>query len=308
MKHLAPIVIFAYRRPDHLRRTLTSLIRCHGFYESPVIVYFDGPRNNGEKESIAAVRELAICMLGEGAEYHFSDINNGLSRSVITGVTDVVDRFGRAIVIEDDLELSRDFLSFMNSALDRYVDEQRVFQISGYNFDIPNVNGKESAFFFPFTASWGWATWKRAWDQFDPLASGWEVILSDRYLRHSFNLDGVYDYSTMLVRQMKGQVDSWAVRWYWTVFKANGLVLFPSHTLVDNKGYDGSGTHGRGLLRKFSDIEKISSISEVNFPNSVNVCQQSYDLVKKAIRRQNGKWLGALVDRLRWLKVVSFDT
>ena len=308
MKDLAPVVVFAYRRPDHLRRTLASLMRCDGFSESPVIVYFDGPRNTAEEENIATVRELAVGMLGERAEYHFSEVNIGLSRSVIAGVKDVVDRFGRAVVIEDDLELSPDFLSFMNLALDKYAGEESVFQISGYIFEDLKAHGVQSAQFLPFTASWGWATWKRAWDRFDPIASGWETMLTDSHLRHRFNLDGAYDYATMLIRQMKGRVDSWAVRWYWTVFKANGLVLFPPATLVQNKGGDGSGTHGRGVLRGFSKFAKVSPSFEIALPDSVALSQEAYAYVKKAIWRQNGRWLGVLVDRLRRLRAVYLDT
>jgi hypothetical protein len=307
MKDLAPVVVFAYRRPDHLRRTLASLMRCDGFSKSPVIVYFDGPSDTVEIETVATVRELAVGMLGAAAEYHYSEVNIGLARSVIAGVKDVVDRFGRAIVVEDDLELSENFLSFMNSALDRYASEERVFQISGYIFDIPKANGVQSAQFLPFTASWGWATWKRAWDQFDPLASGWETMLTDRPLRHRFNLDGAYDYATMLSRQMKGQVDSWAVRWYWTVFKANGLVLFPPATLVHNKGGDGSGTHGKGVLRTFSVVTTNLQGSDIAMPSSVDLCQEAFTSVKKVIWRQNGRWLGALVDRLRWFMAVHLD-
>ena len=137
MSTLAPVVVFAYRRPDHLRNTLTSLMRCEGFEQSPVIVYCDGPRDIKETDSVMATRELARSMLGEHAEYHFSEVNLGLSRSVIAGVSDVVGRFGRAIVVEDDLELSPSFLTFMNQALDRYADDESVFQVSGYMFDVP---------------------------------------------------------------------------------------------------------------------------------------------------------------------------
>ena len=103
MRNLAPVVVFAYRRTDHLRNTLASLMRCEGFDQSPVIVYCDGPRDDSEVASVIATRELARTLLGEHAEYHFSEINQGLSRSVIAGVSETVGRFGRAIVVEDDL-------------------------------------------------------------------------------------------------------------------------------------------------------------------------------------------------------------
>ncbi|WP_310446590.1 glycosyltransferase family 2 protein [Thiobacillus sp.] len=304
MSALAPVVVFAYRRPDHLRNTLTSLMRCEGFEQSPVIVYCDGPRDIEETDSVIATRELARSMLGEHAEYHFSEVNLGLSRSVIAGVSDVIGRFGRAIVVEDDLELSTSFLTFMNQALDRYANDESIFQVSGYMFDVLELKAAPSALFLPFTVSWGWATWKRAWDQFDPQATGWEALRTNKVLRRRFNLDGTYDYATMLMRQMAGLRDSWAVRWYWTVFKANGLVVFPPVSLVSNTGFDGSGTHGRGLLRKFSKAKPALSSTDIDLPGPVFLDAGLYAQVKQALWWQNGGWIGKAVDKLRWWKTV----
>ncbi len=276
-------------------------MRCADFFLSPVIVYCDGPRNSDEKNAVIATREVAQSLLGAHAEYHFSEENIGLSRSVIAGVTDVVDRFGRAIVVEDDLQLSPTFLTFMNTALDRYVDDGAVFQVSGYMHDVSELTVESPGLFLPFTVSWGWATWKRAWDQFDPLAVGWENLRTDEKLRRRFNLDGAYDYATMLARQVAGLRDSWAIRWYWTVFKANGLVLFPPVSLVRNTGFDGSGTHGRGLLRRFSKMEAILSTCPIEFPDTVCLDARLFDKVKKALCRQNGGWVATIVDRIRRL-------
>lgn len=304
MSTFAPIVVFAYRRPDHLRNMLTSLMRCEGFEQSSVIVYCDGPRDIKETDSVMATRELARSMLGEYAEYHFSEVNLGLSRSVITGVSEVLERFGCAIVVEDDLELSPVFLTFMNQALGRYNDDESVFQVSGYMFDIPELKGTLSALFLPFTVSWGWATWKRAWDKFDPWATGWEALRADKGLRQRFNLDGTYDYATMLLRQMAGMRDSWAVRWYWSVFKENGLVLFPPVSLTHNIGFDGSGTHGRGVLRKFSKAKVDFVSAGFELPESVALDAELYAHVKQALWWQNGKWIGKAVDTLRWWKTI----
>lgn len=300
MSTLAPVVVFAYRRPDHLRRTLASLMCCEGFAESPIIVYCDGSRSANDTAAVISTRAVAQSMLGDRAKYHFSEENLGLARSVIAGVGDTVAMFGRAIVVEDDLELSPSFLTFMNRALDHYVNEHRVFQISGYMFDGKNRPTLPTALFLPFTTSWGWATWKRAWDQFDPLAKGWEVLESDKSLRRRFNLDGAYDYTSMLVRQMAGKIDSWAIRWYWTVFQANGLVLFPPTTLVRNTGFDGSGTHGRGLLRKWGQTNPTTlPPTNIHLPASIGVDAGLYADVKKVIQSENGGWLSKILQNLR---------
>jgi hypothetical protein len=302
MRTLSPIVVFAYRRPDHLRNMLISLMRCDGFNESPVIVYCDGPRDANDVDSVMATRELARTMLGEHAVYHFSDVNLGLDRSVIAGVTEVVDRHGRVIVVEDDLDLSPSFLTFMNHALDRYAYDERVFQISGYMFDVPELKNTTSALFLPFTSSWGWATWKRAWDQFDPLASGWEALRTEKTLRQHFNLDGACDYTTMLERAMtKSSQGPWDVRWYWTVFKAKGLVLFPPISLVSNTGFDGSGTHGRGSLRRFSQARPTLPATDFDLPLPALLDAGLFGNIEKALWRQNGGWIGSVVDFMRRL-------
>ncbi len=297
----APVVVFCYRRPTHLRNTLQSLMRCEGFVGSPVFVYCDGPRSKAERAAVEATRAVAREMLGEAAEYHFSETNRGLSASVIGGVSDVLARFDRAIVIEDDLLLSPGFLSYMNKSLALYANEEAVLQVSGYTFEAPALARSGTAVFLPFTTSWGWATWRRAWRHFDPAAKGWERLQTEPDLRRRFNLDGAYDYATMLERQMQGKRDSWAIRWYWNVFSMGGLVLFPPVTLVKNEGMDGSGTHGRGLLRRFRTDALSSQPSEPSFPARVVVDPVSVRQVISALKWQNGWWRTRCLDLLRRL-------
>lgn len=299
MTTLAPIVIFAYRRPDHLRNTLQSLMRCQGFGDSPVHVFCDGPKTVDETVVVEATRNLAHELLGANAEYHFEEQNQGLSRSIIGGVSQIVGRYGRVIVVEDDLELDPGFLTYMNRALDRYSGDDEVYQVSGYMFDLPDSGETTQAFFLPFTVSWGWATWERAWQQLDTEAGGWQKLKSDPALRRRFNINGAYDYATMLERQMQGLRDSWAIRWYWSVFKAQGLVLFPPVSFVSNFGFDGSGTHGSGLTRKFSQTRPASSNPDIELPGKVYFDEQRFTRVCRGIRQKHGGWIAAIVDLLR---------
>jgi len=299
MPNLAPIVVFAYRRPEHLQSTLNSLRACEGFGDSKVIVFGDGPKTESDREPVQATRRIARAVLGPHAEYHFRETNSGLAASIIGGVTEVTRRFGRAIVLEDDLQLSPNFLTYMNSALDKYSDKDNVYQISGQLFDTPEFIERDSALFLPFTTSWGWGTWQRAWMRFDALAEGWEQLKTDRAARKRFNLEGCYDYSTMLQRQMRGLLDSWAIRWYWSVFRNQGLVCFPPTSLVRNTGLDRSGTHGRGRLRSFRDQGNSRKIGLISLPDEIIVEEQNFKWVTKAIWRQNGGYLGAATDLLR---------
>lgn len=297
----APIIIFCYRRPDHLRKTLQSLIRCDGFDLSPIIVYSDGPKNSEQIKFVEQTREIVKFLLGDRAEYHFRKENIGLSRSVIEGVNNVISRFDRAIVIEDDLELAPEFLNYMNHALECFACDDRIWQVSGYMFDVPQFRTRTQGLFLPMIASWGWATWKRAWHKFDPLATGWEALESESLLRRRFNLYGAYDYATMLRKQMLGQIDSWAIRWYWTVFKANGLTVFPPITLVRNHGFDGSGSHGSGLLRNFTNTEREFPSFVPEMPEDFHEFPRLRKVVFDSISKANGGALGKCVDWIRRL-------
>jgi len=297
---MAPIALFIYRRPEHLRATIQSLIQCPEFDETAIVVFGDGPRRPADQAAVEQARAVARELLSERATFRFSDANLGLSRSIILGVTSMVARYGRVIVLEDDLELSPAFLTYMNAALDRYASDSRVMQVSGHMFDVPAFANRRDAMFLPLTSSWGWATWKRAWDDFDEQAQGWERLLTDPLLRRSFNLRDAYDYAAMLERQMKGVGDSWAVRWYWSVFKQGGLAVFPPAPMVQNTGMDRSGTHGRGVLRKFDRPTPLMTEAP-RLPVTALPSMADFDEVRQAIWRQNGGWIGSAVDRLRRL-------
>jgi hypothetical protein len=246
----------AFRRPAHLRATLQALLACPEFLDSEIHVYVDGPRNKSDVADVEATRQVAQELLGAHATYHFADHNRGLANSIIAAVSALVTSHGRVIVLEDDLLVAPHAIAYFNAALQRYENDSAVMQISGYMFDAVPWLDRTTALMLPFTTSWGWATWARAWELFDPRATGWEELAADRSLRKAFNQDGAYDFATMLERQMQGRRDSWAIRWCWSVFRANGLVLYPPQSLIRNTGFDGSGSHGRARLRLFGDVAR----------------------------------------------------
>ena len=293
MNQLAPIVLFMYRRPEHLSRTIESLMGCELFDESHLIVYADGAKGVDDRPEVEAARRVAKKLLGDRAEFYFSERNKGLANSVIEGVNDTLERFGKIIVIEDDLILASGFLRFMNEALSRYANNERIYQVSGYGYNL-GESSKGRPVFLPITSSWGWGTWKRAWEAFDPAAGGWEVLLEDPGVRRAFDLGGVYGYTAMLFRQITGKVDSWAIRWYWSVFQRGGLVLYPPRSLVDNLGFDGSGSHGRGTLKNFSTV--LDGQTSWEWPSSIEIDENVYQRVRLGIRKRNGGIVGRARD------------
>ena len=240
---VTPIALFVFKRTEHTLRTLQALAVNPQFYECPLYIFCDGARRETEAATVEATREVVRNFPHPNKFIVEREKNLGLAKSVIDGVTRLCTEYGRAVVMEDDLVVAPGFLGFMISALDRYRNEPDVMQVSGHQFAVDSFSENDPALFLPFVSSWGWATWDRAWKQFDANATGWECLLNNRKMRKQFDIGGAYPYSSMLFGQMQGKLDSWAIRWNWSVFKAQGRVVYPPVSYVENIGFDGSGTH-----------------------------------------------------------------
>jgi hypothetical protein len=237
----APIALFVYNRPEHTRRTVEALLKNAPASESDLFIFSDAAKSGQNGSDVQAVRAYIRSIAGFKSVTVIERAENlGLSKSIISGVTEIVSRFGRVIVLEDDLVTSPYFLEYMNRALDVYESDDRVASIHGYVYP---VEGLPETFFLRGADCWGWATWKRGWDLFEADGTKLLSALRERSLVSRFDFDGSYHFSTMLERQTKGETDSWAVRWYASAFLKDKLTLYPSRSLVDNIGQDASGTH-----------------------------------------------------------------
>lgn len=238
----APIVLFAYARPEHTRRTLEALAANVLADQSDLIVYSDAARSKRDAEAVSAVRELIRATSGFCSVTLIErELNFGLARNIIEGVSEVLRQHERLIVLEDDMVTSPYFLRYMNEALERFADEDRIVSIHGYVY--PVVGGLPEAFFLPGADCWGWATWRRGWDCFNPDGAQLLRELKQRKLERAFDYEGSYPYTKMLEAQVAGTNDSWAIRWYASAFLLGKLTLYPGRSLVHNIGNDATGTH-----------------------------------------------------------------
>lgn len=277
---LAPIAIFAFKRPDHLRSTLTALQANPEFANSPVHVFCDGPRTVAEKADVLAARKVVRAFAPQHAALIEREVNLGLDRSIISGVTELCDKYGRVIVIEDDLEVAPNFLAYMNAALNRYASEPEVMQISGYQFPV-SLPGPGSAIFLPYTTSWGWATWQRAWRHFDLAVPNLTMLRDNAALRRAFDLDGSYPYIKMLNRSLERPFPNWDIVFYANVFSMHGVVLHPRVSLVRNNGFDGSGTNCSASSGPAHQGISQIDVSHASFPDQVSVDVESFEAIKK---------------------------
>jgi hypothetical protein len=244
---LAPVVLFVFNRPDTTRQTLRALRANDLAAASRLFVFADGPKPDADSathEAIAAVREIVRreSWCGEVNLVERED-NLGLAASIIAGVTEIIERYDRVIVLEDDLLTAPGFLTFMNDGLRRYAAEPKVFGLTG--FKAPSKRPKAyNTFFLPVMSSWSWATWRDRWEtvSFDGPALLREV---ERQGSTSIlDLNG-YPFGAMLEQQVAGKINSWAIRFYASMFLQERWFMYPSWSLVRNIGFGGDATHTR---------------------------------------------------------------
>jgi len=295
VKEAAPIALFVYNRQYHTQRTVEALQQNELAKESDLIIFSDGPRLEVQAEKVDKVREYIRQIDGfKSVTIVERKANFGLARSIIDGVTMTVSKYGRIIVLEDDMVTSRFFLTYMNEALEKYATNERVVSIHGYVY--PVVQPLPEAFFLPGADCWGWATWSRGWACFNSDGQFLLDELKRRKLIGAFDYNGAYLYSKMLEGQIKGTNDSWAVRWYASTFLAGKLTLYPGRSLVHNIGNDNSGTHCGESYGLDSELSKtainLRNISDQTSETGMRAFegffrQQRTGLLQRLVRKAN---------------------
>jgi hypothetical protein len=292
----APIALFAYKRLDHLKRCVESLQRNPEARQSELFAFSDGPKSLRDKSAILEIRRYLKGLRGF-KKVHLTEraANLGLSRSIIEGVGLLTAHFGQVIVVEDDLILSPGFLKYMNAGLHRYQKTPNVASIHAYNY--PLVPPLDGFFFLRGADCWGWATWKRAWDAFEPDGKRLLADLEASASMPHFNFDGAGPFLKMLKDQIRGKNDSWAIRWHASAYLKKWFTLYPAKSLVHNIGEDGSGTHST-VGREVADIELEQSPSLV-FPRAIAEDPNAWLAFQKYFRSQRVNLLLRIVGKLR---------
>lgn len=296
---VAPILLFVYNRPLHLKRTIESLVRNPLADESELFIFSDAPKTEADKENVAYVRRYVHAIDG------FKQVNVierkenwGLARSIIDGVTRLVNEYGRVIVLEDDLVVAPYFLQFMNDALEMYKDEPKVGHIQACDFT--KDASLPETFLIKWTGSWGWATWARAWKYFNPDGRALLKELEERGLTYTFDFNGKYGYTRMLRRQIEGKNNSWAIRWNASLFLKDILSLNVGRSLVQNEGFDGSGTNCGGGGLYDSNLSQVPVILKKILPVQEN--EHARAAYVRYYARTNSFWAKALRRIKRTLK------
>lgn len=280
MDGLAPIVLFTYKRVDTLKKTVEALQGNYLASKSDLIVFSDGSKNEVDSIAVNDVRHYLETVSGFKSVRIVALLNNkGLANSIIEGVTEVLKKHEKVIVLEDDLVSSPNFLNYMNDALFFYQDDLRVFSISG--FSVP-IKSKETfdVYFTKRSSSWGWATWQYQWAKIDWDVKDYETFKYNFRKRYQFNKMGS-DLSGMLDRQMRGKLSSWAIRWCYHQFKYDLFSVHPILSKIRNIGFSEEASNTKKKNNRYSTL--LDNRNEVNFCFTEQVKIEKY-LIKQYVK------------------------
>lgn len=268
---LAPICLFTYNRLFETKQTVKALQQNYLAPESELFIFSDGPKNENAKSKIDEVRAFLKTIDGFKKVTIFeAKKNKGLANSIIDGVTQIIQQYGKVIVLEDDLVTSPNFLDFMNQALDFYKSNAKIFSISGFTLGLPSLKQMNSDYYLGYRASsWGWATWLDRWTNVDWMVKDYDSFLKNNTAKLKLNRGGS-DMSSMLKNQMSGKIDSWAIRWCYDQSKKDMLTVFPTSSKVESIGFGANATHTKNTSR-FDTILDTSLKTNFSFDNAIKI-------------------------------------
>ncbi|GHV57497.1 glycosyl transferase [Bacteroidia bacterium] len=268
MHCLAPVVLFVYNRLDCLTSTINALKNNFAAADSNLFIFSDAPKSEQDNNKVNQVRSYIKTIQGfKKITIVEREQNFGLAKSIIEGVTETINQYGKVIVLEDDLITSPNFLSYMNSALNYYERNQKIFSIAGYTHPIKNP--KQDVYFTQRASSWGWATWKNRWENVRwDLKEEYILFMQDKIRQKQFNRMGS-DLCKMLDRQMNGKINSWAIRWCYNQFLTQQYTVYPTLSKVINAGTDGSATHTQDRFNRLATPIDQSGQVDFRFPEEI---------------------------------------
>lgn len=286
MTPLAPIILFVYNRPRHTKQTVEALQKNYLASESELYIYSDGPKNERSAEGVNKVRQYISTIDGfKSIDIIERNNNYGLANSVILGATEIMNKYGKAIVLEDDLISSTNFLGFMNGALNKYDENKEIFSVSGYSLPIQIPKDYTEQVYLSYRgSSWGWGTWRNRWEKADWEIKDKNIFIKNKLLQKSFNRGGS-DLSKMLIAQINNKIDSWAIRFAYAAHKNNTLHLVPVISKIQNIGQDNSGTHSIKSNKYFVrlDAEETNIILPDKIELNSTIVKNIYSFFKKNI-------------------------
>ena len=268
----APVAVFVYNRISDAKEVLEALNENYLASESDLFIFSDASKSYQDEQKVQEVRSYILKYQTytkfKSVKIKMAENNQGLAKSIIEGVTQIINNYGMIIVLEDDCVPTKDFLKYMNEALCFFRGNDAIWSIAGYGYSLPSLSRYPYDTYLSYRgSSWGWATWKEMWEMVD-----WDVVDYKKFkysiIRRRRFCRGGNDLPTMLKAQVNGKIDSWAVRWCYSQSKWDKLTVYPKISRVYNRGFY-SGTHGtRKDPDKICNMESDGAHRECCFENS----------------------------------------
>ncbi|PCI27954.1 MAG: sugar transferase [SAR324 cluster bacterium] len=292
MNNLAPVILFVYNRLDETRSTIDALKSNFLAKESTLYIFSDATKKNTSDTNVLRVRKYIKTIDGfKNVVIIERDENFGLAKSIIEGVSEIIKKFGKVIVLEDDLVTSKNFLCYMNQSLVAYKDREDIFSISGYTGALPSLKKYNSSTYLSYRpSSWGWATWVDQWKNIDWDIKDYDKFIENREETKKFNRGGV-DMTRMLKHYKEGKNRSWAIRWAYAMYRENKLCIYPSISKIQNIGFGKNATHcvGINIYKTTLDLTSLCDFefSQEKEPNTqlVKEFKYQYSYTNKLIKK-----------------------
>ncbi len=264
----APIALFVYNRPKHLKKTLNSLKKNPETRMSTIYVFSDSFKNKDllNKKKVEEVRKIIKKINFFKKKIIIERKKNfGLKKNILTGISSVLRKHSNIVILEDDLIVSKFFLKYMNEALVKFKNFKRVWHISAWNYDIKENNYEKDAFFITNMNCWGWGTWKDRWIKLNTKSKYYIKKFGNKD-KYKFNLDGSFENFSQIIRNHNKTLSSWAIFWNATIFLNKGLCLNPVKSLTLNIGQDLSGTN---TINSQLSNRSLNNKKKFNFPTNI---------------------------------------
>ncbi|EAB6271748.1 glycosyltransferase [Salmonella enterica] len=296
-RQFSPVVMFVYAKPEHTRKTIESLAKNPEASSTDLFIYSDAAKSDKDSIAVREVRNIVSSVSGfKSVSLYFRSENIGLASNIMDGVSKVCEKYGRVIVIEDDIVTSPCFLAYMNAALEKYEDDKRIWHVTGWNYPfLDNYMSESDAYLWRMMNCWGWGTWNDRWVNFrkDPE----ELIKSfSKKDISEFNLDNAFNFWSQVEDNYNGKINTWAIFWYATIFKNNGLCLNPVNSMVKNIGMDGTGENCNT-----SDIYKTKLSYEFGYrwPNEISEDKTAINIVREFYKSNTPTLIQRIVNKVK---------
>jgi hypothetical protein len=259
-----PVIFIIFNRPTKTEKVFAAIRQAK---PEKLLVIADGARGDrsGEVEKCEATRAI-IDRVDWDCQVltNYADTNLGVKNRVASGLNWAFTEVEEGIILEDDCLPDASFFPFCEELLERYREDERIGIISGLNLQFGRQRSDCSYYFSRYHYSWGWATWRRAWQHFDLDMKMWAMIRDGNWLKDIFNGDlyAIHYWNIIMQGAYENELKTWDYAWLLSFWSQNYLSVVPNANLIDNLGFDGEGTHTFDPNSKFANLATQS----ISFP------------------------------------------